>query len=255
MEVFVDSDASFKLQLQGRLVKTITSRINLCQCLREIQGFDQLVLLTHDKSVSIQSFRLVCMNNDDDHSIYKWINILAQRRVRQLHLEVASLTKTPFALPRYLITSHSLEVLGLDLNQGVLEIPSDVAFSRLKSLKLVDTQLSDQVLFQNFISCCPLLETLILQGCLFHDFEVLDISLRNLRKLVIDNGYCGGPFDQGLCKCDLKIACLNLVQFDLLGPLAKNIFWDKDPSFLQAAIIFAVSWEWNESDDEVLHEE
>ncbi|OMO69625.1 hypothetical protein CCACVL1_19370 [Corchorus capsularis] len=212
------------------------------------------VLLTHDKSVSIQSFRLVCVNNDDDHSIYRWINTLAQKHVRELHLEVTSLTKTPFDLPRCLIASDSLEVLGLDLNQSVLKIPSHVAFSRLKSLKLVNANLWDQILFQNFISRCPLLETLILQGCLFRDFEVLDISLRNLRKLVIDNG-CEGLFDQGLWECDLKIACPNLVQFELLGPLAKNIFWDKDPSFLQAAIIFAVSWEWNGSDDEVLHEE
>ncbi|OMP00767.1 hypothetical protein COLO4_12386 [Corchorus olitorius] len=213
------------------------------------------VLMTHDKSVSIQSFRLVCRNNDNDHSVYRWINILAQKHVRELHLEVTSLTETPFALPRYLIASDSLEILGLELHQSVLTIPSHVGFSRLKSLKLMDTKLLDQVLFQNFISSCPLLETLSLRGCLFHDFKVLDISLRNLRKLVIDNGYCGDPFEEGLRECDLKIACPNLVQFTLWGPLAKNISWDKNPYFLQAAMIFSYSWEWNESDDVSLHEE
>ncbi|OMO76174.1 hypothetical protein CCACVL1_15880 [Corchorus capsularis] len=47
------------------------------------------VLMTHDKSVSIQSFLLQCKHDDYDHSIYRWMNILAQKHVRDLNLEAA----------------------------------------------------------------------------------------------------------------------------------------------------------------------
>ncbi|KAK6260960.1 hypothetical protein SCA6_015434 [Theobroma cacao] len=122
---------------------------------------------------------------------WRWIKILAQKHVKELHLKVKSYKRGPFALPRYLLAPDSLEILELDLQRSVLKIPSDVGFSRLKSLQLVRTQLLDQNLFHNFISSCPLLENLRLEGCLFHDFKVLDISLRNLRKLFIDNDMCG----------------------------------------------------------------
>ncbi|OMO67482.1 hypothetical protein COLO4_30125 [Corchorus olitorius] len=204
----------------------------------EFKDLINWVLMAHDKSVSIQSFRLSCLG---DHWIYRWMNILAQKHVRQLHLEVTGLTETtPFVLPRYLIASDSLEILELRFHEcdTVVKIPSHVGFSRLKSLTLEDTRLLDQVLFQNFISSCPLLETLILRQCQFHDFKVLDISLRDLRKLVISI-----PSDQGLSECEIKIACQKLEQFYFLGSLAKNISWDKNPSFLQAASIFA--WVWD----------
>ncbi|OMP00768.1 hypothetical protein COLO4_12387 [Corchorus olitorius] len=213
------------------------------------------VLMAHHKSVSIQSFRLSCLNNDNDHSIYRWINILTQKHVRELHLKVNSHTNKPFTLPRYLLVSDSLEVLGLDLQGNVVKLPSHVGFSRLKSLKLVNTQLLDQVLFHNFITGCPLLEVLSLEGCLFQDFKVLDISLSNLKKLVIDNADWVEPFDQGLRKCELKIACASLVQFAFSGELPQHLSWGKNPSFLKAASIFAFWGERIESDDVVLNEE
>ncbi|OMO67553.1 hypothetical protein COLO4_30111 [Corchorus olitorius] len=50
----------------------------------EFKDLINWVLMAHDKSVSIQSFRLSCFG---DHWIYKWMNIVAQKHVRQLHLE------------------------------------------------------------------------------------------------------------------------------------------------------------------------
>ncbi|KAK6285367.1 hypothetical protein POUND7_011546 [Theobroma cacao] len=216
----------------------------------KFKDFINWVLMAHDKSVNIQSFRLSCLNNDDDRSLYRWIKILAQKHVKELHLKVKSYKRGPFALPRYLLAPDSLEILELDLQRSVLKIPSDVGFSRLKSLQLVRTQLLDQNLFHNFISSCPLLENLRLEGCLFHDFKVLDISLRNLRKLFIDNDMCGGSFDERLRKCVFKIACPNLGYFHLSDPFAQNFSWDKIPSLLQTATILPWGWE-----DAVLHEE
>ncbi|XP_021281446.1 F-box/LRR-repeat protein At2g29930-like isoform X2 [Herrania umbratica] len=149
----------------------------------------------------------------------------------------------PFALPRYLVAPDSLEILELDLQGSVLKIPSDVGFSRLKSLQLVRTQLLDQNLFHNFVSSCPLLENLSLEGCLFYDFKVLDISLRNLRILFVDNDMGGGPFDERLWECVLKIACPNLAYFHLSDPFAQNFSWDKIPSLLQTATIWPWWWE------------
>ncbi|XP_022756896.1 FBD-associated F-box protein At3g49020-like isoform X2 [Durio zibethinus] len=208
------------------------------------------VLMAHDKSVSIQSFRLFCLNNDDDHSLYRWVNILAQKHVRELYLIITSDSEKPFALPRCLLASDSLEVFELDLRLCVLKIPSYAGFSGLKSLRLVNTQLLDQNLFQNFISSCHLLENLSLERCVFHDFKVLDISLRNLRKLVIDGDGCDIPFDEGLSKCELKIACPNLLYFDLSGPFVQSLSWDKYPSFLQTAILFAFSYDRPELNEE-----
>ncbi|XVF22851.1 hypothetical protein REPUB_Repub12eG0206700 [Reevesia pubescens] len=204
----------------------------------KFKDFINWVLMAHDKSFSIKSFRLSCLNNDNDHSLYRWVNILSQKHVQELYLNITSETEKPFVLPRCLLASDLLEVLELNLQESVLKIPSYAGFSRLKSLKLVSTQLLDQNLFQNFISSCPLLEILSLEGCVLHDFKALDISLRNLRKLVINSDGWGGPFDEGLRKCDLKIDCPNLVFFDLTGQLAQSLSWGKNPS-LQTAIIFA----------------
>ncbi|XVF22850.1 hypothetical protein REPUB_Repub12eG0206600 [Reevesia pubescens] len=214
------------------------------------KDFINWVLMAHDKSGGIQSFRLSCLNNEDDHSLYRWVNILAKKHVQELYLNVTSNNETPFALPCCLIASDSLEILDLDLQESVLEIPSHAGFSRLKSLQLASTKLMDQNLFQNFISSCPLLENLSLEGCMFHDFKILDISSRNLRKLVMNCDFCEVPFDEGLWKCDLKIACPNLVYFDLSGPFVQSLSWDKTPSFLRTAIIFAFRY-----DDPVPNEE
>ncbi|GAY68331.1 hypothetical protein CUMW_263270 [Citrus unshiu] len=116
----------------------------------------------------------------------------------------------PIKLPRSLVTCESLVSLKLDFgnreHQGVLNLPTCVGFSRLKSLDLQHVEVLDYNLFREFLSSCPLLENLYTKECFFHNFESLDISTTSLKYLTVDEFLLSEP--KGLRSCKFLNAIL-----------------------------------------------
>ncbi|GAY65322.1 hypothetical protein CUMW_240210 [Citrus unshiu] len=139
----------------------------------------------------------------------------------------------PIKLPRSLVTCESLVSLKLDFgnreHQGVLNLPTCVGFSRLKSLDLQHVEVLDYNLFREFLSSCPLLENLYMKECFFHNFESLDISTTSLKYLTVDEFLLSEP--KGLRSC--KVICESLEALKLhfgreidSSPLLENLKMD-----------------------------
>ncbi|KAH9651584.1 putative FBD-associated F-box protein [Citrus sinensis] len=198
----------------------------------KFKDFVNWVLLFQNGSVSIHRFRLSCLNRVDDYTFYRWIAV-------------------PIKLPRSLVTCESLVSLKLDFgnreHQGVLNLPTCVGFSRLKSLDLQHVEVLDYNLFREFLSSCPLLENLYTKECFFHNFEsldisttslkyltILDISSNSLKSLTLERIEFGGD---ELDNYKLKIACSNLESFNIFAPLLPD-FTLESLNSLQNAFIF-----------------
>ncbi|KAH9803535.1 putative FBD-associated F-box protein [Citrus sinensis] len=191
----------------------------------KFKDFVNWVLLFQNGSVSIHRFRLSCLNRVDDYTFYRWI--------------------APIKLPRSLVTCESLVSLKLDFgnreHQGVLNLPTCVGFSRLKSLDLQHVEVLDYNLFREFLSSCPLLENfspllenLKMDSCCFPDLKILDISSNSLKSLTLERIEFGGD---ELDNYKLKIACSNLESFNIFAPLLPD-FTLESLNSLQNAFIF-----------------
>ncbi|ESR65500.1 hypothetical protein CICLE_v10010183mg [Citrus x clementina] len=140
----------------------------------KFKDFVNWVLLFQNGSVSIHRFRLSCLNRVDDYTFYRWIAVVLDFGNRE--------------------------------HQGVLNLPTCVGFSRLKSLDLQHVEVLDYNLFREFLSSCPLLENLYMKECFFHNFESLDISTTSLKYLTVDEFLLSEP--KGLRSC--KVICESL---------------------------------------------
>ncbi|KAJ0111099.1 hypothetical protein Patl1_00090 [Pistacia atlantica] len=185
----------------------------------KFKDFVNWVLMSQDVSINLKTFRLWCYHRGGDHTLYRWINIVARRNVEELDLNMYSLA--PFELPHCLVTCESLLVLKLNFDfHCAVKLPTFVGFSRLNALEFVRIDFSDSNLFRNFISSCPLLENLSMEACIFRDFRILDISRASLKSLTINNG--AEHNCDGLENCELKVACPNLATFIFIGPSAAD---------------------------------
>lgn len=203
----------------------------------EFKDFINWVLISLDKSINIKSFHLMGYYNDtDDHTLYRWFNVVVRRNVQELALLLFS--ETPIELPHFLVTCKSLTTLILRFGSSVvLKIPTFAGFSNLKSLALNSAVLLDCVSLRNFISSCPVLEDLTLRECLYRDFKILDISSTSLKNLVLENG-CPDPINDGLKNWELKLACPSLISLYFNGPLAKDFSFQDLNSLLE--VFFSV---------------
>lgn len=188
------------------------------------------VLMSRDGSIDITKFRLFCYNYADDNTVYRWINIVARRNVQELDLNIISYSA--FELPTYLISCDSLMTFKLCFDSScVLKLPNSGGFSRLKSLDFLRAEFLDYKLLQNFILSSPHLEDLVMEACIFRDFDMLDISSSSLKNLTIHNGgVLEDSHDEhsgdGLHNCELMVACPNLVSFNFIGPSALDYFFE-----------------------------
>lgn len=143
------------------------------------------VLISLDESISIQRFSCYGCSLDD-YTFNTWINLLVQRDVKELDLKI--LLQAPKEFPDFLINIESFVKLKLQVElYHVLHLPNISVFRRLKSLDLVRVELLSYKLFQNFVSSCSFLENLEMEGCIFHDFKILDMSGTSLKLLTIHN--------------------------------------------------------------------
>lgn len=187
----------------------------------EFKDFVNWVLMSQNSSITVQSFCLCgYIHESDDYTLYRWMSVLADRKLQELGLMVFS--DGPVELPHFLVSCESLVyfkfVFGL---HEVLKLPSSAGFVGLNMLSLMNVKLLDCVSFRTFISNCPVLEHLNLLACVFSDMKILDIASVSLKSLVIDNSY-PDPGGDGLRNCELKVTCPGLVSFYYNSPLAKD---------------------------------
>ncbi|KAK3198480.1 hypothetical protein Dsin_021895 [Dipteronia sinensis] len=149
------------------------------------QRFRELGIDVSRRSVHIQRFRLKYTNYRGDYTFYKWMNVLAQRKVQRLDLKLHS--ETQMELRRCMVNCESLVDLKIYIDlYCVLKLPEFPGFTGLKSLNLCKVQFSDSVVLAKFVSSCPVLESLIMHSCVFSDFKILDITAPRLRNLNIN---------------------------------------------------------------------
>ncbi|KAI9186419.1 hypothetical protein LWI28_017049 [Acer negundo] len=179
----------------------------------KFKDFVNWVLMSQDWSVDIQKFSLYYSKIRHDNTIYRWMNVLARRKVQQLYLGLIS--DTPLELPLCIVNCESLVDLKICFDRySVLKLPKSPGFTRLQSLYLSMVEFLDSMLLGKFISSCPVLENLTMDDCTFHDFKILDIAAPRLKNLTINSL---ASADEGLFNCEVIVACPSLVSFKLLG--------------------------------------
>ncbi|KAK2647734.1 hypothetical protein Ddye_015223 [Dipteronia dyeriana] len=152
--------------------------------------------------------------------------------------EIASSNHTPIRLPHCLVTCGSLVELKLQFKDQscVVELPIYPEFSSLKCLDLHMIEFLDSNLLKNFISICPVIESLKMESCLFGDFKILEIFSTSLKNLILDTGDFSEPNCDGLANCEIKVACPSLVSFYFYTASTWN-FTFQDLNSLQAGFI------------------
>ncbi|TXG53633.1 hypothetical protein EZV62_018889 [Acer yangbiense] len=196
------------------------------------------VLMFQNCSIDIQKFRLRCLNlSDDDHILQRWMSVVARRNVKQLYLKLIS--HTPIQLPHCLVTCQSLVALELkfEIKLCVVKLPIYTGFCRLKSLDLEMIKFLDSNLLGNFISSCPVMESLEIISCVFGDFKILEISSTSLKNLKVDSGDTPEPNSDGLANCEVKVACPSLVSFNFITSSTWN-FTFQDLNSLQDVFVY-----------------
>nr|AAC31859.1 unknown protein [Arabidopsis thaliana]AAM15395.1 unknown protein [Arabidopsis thaliana] len=117
-----------------------------------------LALLSN--STTVKRFSLNCAFHNDASRVNSWIRTVFDRGFLDLHLETAHMHRidTEFFTSNTLL---ELTICGGFYAEGRLP-PGRVFFPALKSLSLVSVEFTDTLMYQNFISGCPVLEELFL---------------------------------------------------------------------------------------------
>ena len=225
-------------------IHTIWSKPQERWPLYEINGrfkdFVNWVLMFQNSSIDIQNFRLRCLSfSDDDHTLQRWMTVATRRNLKQLHLKLLPQIHTPIhRLPHCLVTCGSLVELKLEFEDQrcVVELPIYPGFSSLKCLDLHMIEFLDSNLLKNFISSCPVIESLKMESCLFGDFKILEICSASLKNLILDTDDFCEPNCDGLANCEIKVACPSLVSFYFLTASTWN-FTFQDLNSLQAGFV------------------
>ncbi|CAL9243398.1 unnamed protein product [Arabidopsis halleri] len=123
-------------------------------------------------------------------AIYPWIDAAVKRKVQQLHLRVKFFLNYCYCgMPVSLYACETLVSLKLEsVNLDDVEV---VSFPRLKTMHLSCvclSKLSKDAAFERFISCCPVLEDLRINGCVSKP-QPFRVHSRSLKRLDIGHGY------------------------------------------------------------------
>ncbi|KAF9588824.1 hypothetical protein IFM89_016184 [Coptis chinensis] len=204
-----------------------------------VEFVDQVFLL-HCKS-SIQRFRL-CYDMgfvEAENHFYSWIRALIRRNVQELELDI----KTPFYstksnhLPFCLFTSESLVVLKAKLGhlRYTLALPNKIYLPALKTLCLQEVCFKDDNLTSNFLSSCPVLESLIIVDSELAELNNLVISGSELKHLVIETySYDGERREPVYCK--IKIYAPKLLSFRCKDYMGKDYSFESLPGLVNVDI-------------------
>ncbi|XP_010272779.1 PREDICTED: F-box/LRR-repeat protein At4g14103-like isoform X2 [Nelumbo nucifera] len=179
---------------------------------------DRVLLLRN--SSDIQKFHISCGWYCDVNRVNSWVLVAVRRNVQEFYLKIRP--KDFLELPDCLFTCKSLRVLKLDMDYVPVELrlPDSINLPKLKTLHLELVNL-DEKLITKILSCCPVLETLILTMCQLKYAKNVIICSRQLKKLVIEACFMD---HSGLDDCKINIWAPNLTYLKCVDYMSKEYF-------------------------------
>ncbi|KAF8108876.1 hypothetical protein N665_0104s0187 [Sinapis alba] len=150
----------------------------------------------------------LCRRDYAPESFENWVNLAVARNVLDLKLLYCLHCPDPIRFPTSLYTHETLVVLGL---QGMIieDVPSKTCFLSLKTLSLRDMSFSSDQTVDKFLSCFPILETLVVRRWLADNVKTYSICVPSLQSLDIEylvGGYQDPRYDHGYV---INAPCLN----------------------------------------------
>ncbi|KAL5979289.1 hypothetical protein ACLOJK_019187 [Asimina triloba] len=245
------------LDLDEKIFPSITTTSNEQQQRKKTQfpDFVHQLLLRRDGS-NLKKFRL-CLDCSPASHADRWLCYAAEHSVQEIEMKMGPYT-TAFpgvrrCLPHLLFACESLVDIKL---QGLLKLPdSRINLPNLQSLKLDFCTIPNTCIQQIFpccpklnvlhlkhctllnaeifdVSCCPCLETLILEWNRFDHIKRINISAPQLKSLIITNYY-------GRYCSPLKISAPNLLHLEYNGHMPKEFCIENLQNLLDAV----ASWD------------
>ncbi|XP_010476721.1 PREDICTED: putative FBD-associated F-box protein At3g50710 [Camelina sativa] len=153
------------------------------------QYVDKFMILHKSYVLETLTFELGLVSRTDD--LATWIRIAIARQVRELEIHRSNADKNDysFTLPLDLYTYDKLVVLKL-CGSIVLDVPSVVSLSSLKSLHLLSVLLyHDEESHRRLLKGCPVLEELVVDKSENFDVSSLYVLTPFLKSLSIVNEY------------------------------------------------------------------
>ncbi|KAL0774932.1 hypothetical protein Bca101_040084 [Brassica carinata] len=146
-------------------------------------------------------------------SLEKWVNVAVARNVLDLNLLYCLHCRYPIRFPTSLYTHETLVVLRL---RGTIvdDVPSKTSFRSLKTLSLRDMSFSCDGTVDRFLSCFPVLETLVVRRWIADNVKTYSICVPSLRSLDVEElvgGYADPRYDHGYVINTPRLKFLHMV--------------------------------------------
>ncbi|XP_038689462.1 F-box/LRR-repeat protein At4g14103-like [Tripterygium wilfordii] len=215
-------------KVNGRLVYVTANEQN-----HRSLHFVERVLLLH--SANIRKFRLQSSNHLTSSRVISWISAAVRRRVQELHL--ATHMESVLILPRCLCTSEILTVLKVERMHCLIQFPSIIFFSSLKTLYLTHVEFVDDISLNRLFSGLPILEELKLHRCKWGNIRNVTISIPSLRSLTFYVACNKSSFE-----CEIKVYAANLVYLNCSSDLSINLLLNNLSSLVDAYIDMKTLW-------------
>ncbi|KAJ4903569.1 putative FBD-associated F-box protein [Raphanus sativus] len=156
--------------------------------------------LERNTSPVLETFHLNLYHCRDysPESVEKWVNVAVARNVVDLEL-IYCLFGVPIRFPTSLYTHETLVVLSLR-GTFVEDVSSKTCLRSLKSLSLRFMRFYSEQTVDRFLSCFPVLETLVVRGWICVNVKTYSIRVPSLQSLDIEElvgGYTDPRYDHG----------------------------------------------------------
>ncbi|KAK3199566.1 hypothetical protein Dsin_022981 [Dipteronia sinensis] len=143
--------------------------------------FVNWVLMSRNRLVDMQRFRISHLHLKENSAFYRLMDVITGFNLHEIDLTIES--KDEIELPQCILNCGSLVSLKLYFRNCVLKQQTFPGFSKLKSLELCFVMFIDSLSLANFVSSCPVLENLSVEGCMFVDDNIIDITSTGLKDL------------------------------------------------------------------------
>ncbi|KAK3199556.1 hypothetical protein Dsin_022971 [Dipteronia sinensis] len=192
----------------------------------KFNDFVNWVLMSRNRSVDIQRFRISYFYLNENYAFYRLMHVITGCNLQELDLMIRS--KDEIELPRCILNCRSLVSLKLSFDHYSLGTFPGLkncifpGFIRLKSLELCFVMFMDSLSLANFVSSCPYLENLSVHECTFVDDNIIEITATSLKDLSIilppgQKWYKERIRTEQIRNYGLKIACPNLVSLKVVN--------------------------------------
>ncbi|KAK2639580.1 hypothetical protein Ddye_027375 [Dipteronia dyeriana] len=182
--------------------------------------FVNWVLMSRNRLFDMQRFRISHLYLNENYAFYRLMDVITGFNLHEIDLIIES--KEEIELPQCILNCGSLVSLKLNFTNCVLKQHTFPGFSKLKSLELCFVMFIDSLSLANFVSSCPVLENLSVEGCMFVDDNIIDITSTGLKDLSFILPKLCTFFKYPIRReqareYGLKVACPNLVSLKVIN--------------------------------------